>query len=264
MKKILVASLIMVGWSSLFPILAVREPGLSPREKPPTSSYYLRPSPASLKRVTAEKPADIPKPTLTYLVDNFQDGNLKAWWGFGDLLFDVVENSAGQLDPTVQGRSVRFQGKTSDWVVGGCGRFLGLDSSPFNVMKLMIKGNNQKGTSGRLTVQLFVANDRRWMTRDAEAREYYLKYECQYSHTISINWQGWKVITIPFSNFVPDSPRIKQKFWTAQTNLAQGTLVQLQFVVLASQKKGAVDFQIGSIAFAKDFNPISSYEILDF
>ena len=79
-----------------------------------------------------------------------------------------------------------------------------------------------------------------------------------------INWQGWKVITIPLSNFVPDSPRIKTRFWDSQTNTAQGTLVQMQFVVLTTQAKGEVDFQIGSIAFGRDFNPISTYEILDY
>ncbi len=222
-----------------------------------TSPFYLKVDPKITAKEVARESAsskDLPKPTQTYVVENFADSSLKAWWGFGDLSFDVVDNAVGQFEPTVDGRSLRLQGKTKHWGIGGCGRFIGLNAAQFNAMKFMVKGNAKSGHSGTLIVELYVAQDNKWMSDDTQRREYALKYECKFSHSLQINWQGWRLVTIPFKEFLADSPRIKKHFWDAAKQDATGTMVQIQFVVLAPQEKGEVDFQIGSIAFAKDPN----------
>jgi len=222
--------------------------------------FYLKPT----KKYMPPVKNDSPKPTYTYIVDRFEDPQYREWWNFGALKLEVVNNGVGEMDPMVQGKALRFQGKTKDYVVGGAGRYLGLDSAQFNAIKMMVKGNAKKGSSGKITVELYVSQDNKWRHPDPAVREYSLKYESQYTYTMAINWKGWKVVTIPFSNFLAGSPRMEKSFWNRAEDVAKGTLIQLQLLVLSTQEKGEVDFQIASLAFIQDKNIQQNIEYLEY
>ena len=207
--------------------------------------------------------SDIPKPLTATVVDDFQDSSLTGWWGFGDLLFSVVENSAGEYDPTVQGRSIRLEGKAKDRYIGGCGRVLGLDAAHFNAIKLMIKGN-MPGKSGVLIIELYPSQDNAWVNEASDRREWFLRYEHRYFFTLTIDWKGWRVVTIPFRNFLKDGPRVKHPIWNSATNSGVGSLIQMQFLVLSAARKGQADFQIDSVSFVKDLNPQALQGLLDY
>jgi hypothetical protein len=224
------------------------------------NTSYKQPPPSKFAK---DPEQDLPLPTQTFVVDDFHDATLKAWWGFGDLFFNVVENGAGQLDPTIQGRSVRFEGSTKEWVVGGCGRALGVSASQFNALKLVIKGNKLK-KSGIMTIELFVDNDGKWRDRDPQRREFLLRNRYKFIYTLPVDWSGWKVVTIPFKDFLPDTPQVTQILWDRGTQKAVGSLIQLQFVMFSPEKSGFIDFQIDSISLVNDPNPVVREGLLDF
>ena len=118
-----------------------------------TSNTYRWQQPSSNQSVQV-----LAKPINKTLVENFEDRSLKGWWGFGNLLFTVVENSVGQYDPVFEGRSVKFEGIGNQRYVGGFGRILGIDASRFNALQMTIKGNLPK-KSARLIIELYCAKD---------------------------------------------------------------------------------------------------------
>ncbi len=238
--------------AKLRPITEFQTPTVNTSYKVPRASKFAK-----------DPVSDLPLPIQTFVVDDFHDQTLKSWWGFGNLLFSVVENGAGQLDPTIQGRSIRFEGKTKDWVIGGCGRPLGVQASQFNAFKFVIKGNKLK-KSGVMSIELFVDNDGKWRDRDPQKREFLLKNRYKLVYNLPVNWQGWKVVTIPFKDFFPDNPQVKQRLWDYANNKGMGTIIQMQFVMTAAEKVGDIDFQIDSISLVNDPNPITKEGLLDF
>ncbi len=220
-------------------------------------------TPYAWRGPTASATDDILQPVSTTLVEDFEDRDLTGWWGFGELLFSVVENSAGQYEPTIQGRSVRLEGQANDRYIGGCGRVLGLDSSRFNAIKLLIKGNLPR-KSGTLIVELYPSQDDAWLKESEERRRWFLKYEHRYTYTLEINWKGWRLVTIPFKAFLKDGARVRHLLYNPSTNTGAGTLIQLQFLILSGTKKGRADFQVDSISFIKDPNIQSVPGLLDY
>jgi hypothetical protein len=230
---------------------------------PPKSAFDF-----TIKRAPSKKPtvsAQAPKPVLSYVIDDFERSGLRAWWHFGSVSMDLYDNGARQLDPAVEGRALRLSGSTKEWVLGGCGRYIGVDIGQFNALKLVVKGESKKApVSGVMIVELYVTRDNEWRSRSLARREYSLRYESKFSTTVHVNWKGWKVVTIPFDAFLADSPRVKQPFWDKVSKTASGNLIQIQLVALAPQEKGDVDVQVDSIALVNDPNFKRHPDLLDF
>ena len=77
---------------------------------------------------------------VSYAVDDFNDGtHLESpeWWRFGNLYLSVIKNDKKEFKHLGK-HSLRVQGVTDQWYVGGCGTYLGLDMLPYNALKLVI------------------------------------------------------------------------------------------------------------------------------
>jgi hypothetical protein len=187
-----------------------------------------------------------------YLVDDFELATEKdvvpEWWSFGDVKQSWVDNRVF-IEEYLGKRSLRFTGSTDKWIVGGLGTYLGVKGTRFNAVKMVVYGGGKN--SGMLSIELYDDDNENWeieLDPDASSRAY---ADDKFVYTLKVNWIGWKVVVIPFSQFHDDNPRIGDDVWNPNQKGRSGGLVQMQLLVLASKKKGKVRIGIDTIKFFK-------------
>ena len=101
--------------------------------------------------------------TSVYIVDDFEDGEIERtpeWWTFGILDVSLVDNNKDEA--TFLGdKSLRLKGNPSEWYVGGMGTYLGIDSTPYNAIKLLVRGNGIESVF--LRIELYDDDNNNWV-----------------------------------------------------------------------------------------------------
>ena len=59
----------------------------------------------------------------------------------------------------------------------------------------------------------------------------------KFIHTLKVDWTGWKVVIIPFNNFVDANLGIGDDLWNPYQTDSSGGLLQMQLVLLAGDKE---------------------------
>lgn len=186
-----------------------------------------------------------------FMVDSFEDGDLSKdleWWRFGDLDLSIVDNNKNE-DPYLGRRSLRLTGDPSNWYIGGCGAFFGLDMTGFDAIKLIIRGNGEE--TGLLQIELYDDDNQNWQIEPYQKDPSQTMADDKFIYSKPITWYGWKVLIIPLSHFVDDNKGIGDDIFNPYQLGSSGGLLQLQLVLLAVNRDVQPDIQIDSIKFFK-------------
>ncbi len=247
MKKNIFAFFLVL---SVFPIaLCALTPPVKLIKKPPLLLPKTTPT-ASVSEL----------PTAIHMIDNFEDGNIESnpeWWAFGDLNISVTDNYPTPETPFIGSKSMRLQGHTKEWYIGGCGAYLGLDASPYTAIRLVVLGQGEK--SGTMVIELYDDDNDNWEI-ETYPRSDVLKFDDKFTYTLNVDWTGWKVITIPLKDFIDANPMVGNDKWDPVQTGSSGGLIQMQFLVLSREKKGKVDLRLDSVSLITISNPQGPHE----
>ena len=175
------------------------------------------------------------KPGL-FIVDDFEDADLSQfprWWGFDNIDLTVEPNNLNEFSHLGK-RSLQLTGLQKNWYVGGCGTYFGIDVSDYNAIKLLVRGYGKK--SGVLIVELFDDDNNNFEIEPHPDADDETLADDKFIHTLKVDWNGWKVVIIPFNNFVDGNLGIGDDLWNPYQTDSSGGLLQLQLVLLAGDK----------------------------
>ena len=69
-------------------------------------------------------------------------------------------------------------------------------------------------------------------------------------YDLSINWEGWRVINIPVSDFVDSNPSVGDNKWNPSQLFGSAGLIQMQIIVMSSKYDSeSISFLIDTIKF---------------
>lgn len=191
-----------------------------------------------------------------FLVDDFESGSLRSpreWWTFDIAKSEIASNKSltvGEADvvSSVGNYSLLLQGPAKNWYAGGCGTYIAKERqelSKYNTFQMDVWGNG--AGSGTLKIELYDDDNANWQCEQDPKNSYLPVYDDKWVYDVKVDWQGWKRISIPFSDFVDDNPNVGDDVWNPQQSGGSGGLLQLQFVCLGSSDKGNINFSVDNI-----------------
>ena len=182
-----------------------------------------------------------PKIVKENVIDNFEEGKEKInsdWWTFGNISLQ-----------TVSGKDLRYalqiKGAAHDWYVGGIGKYIGKDASKYSSLDMDVFGSGRE--SGILKIELYDDDNGNWQIEQDPKKGYAPIYDDRFVYQLKIDWNGFKHVSIPFSEFVDNNPNEGDNIWDPQQSNGSGGLIQMQFIVNAASKTGRVDIAIDNI-----------------
>ena len=176
------------------------------------------------------------KPGL-FIVDDFEDADLSQfprWWGFDNIDLSVEPNNMKEFAHLGK-RSLQLTGLQKNWYVGGCGTYFAIDVADYNSIKLLVRGYGKK--SAVLIVELFDDDNNNFEIEPHPDSDDETLADDKFIHTLKVDWTGWKVVIIPFNNFVDANLGIGDDLWNPYQTDSSGGLLQMQLVLLAGDKE---------------------------
>ena len=185
------------------------------------------------------------------IIDDFEDGNISAnpaWWKFGRIIADVVENT-GKAPKGVKlgGKGMSLEGSTRDWYIGGLGTYLGVDGTAYANLELLVYGKGKN--SGQLKIELWDDDNKNWKAEQDEKKNYVPIHDDQFATTLVVDWEGWKKVVIPFDDFSDENPGVGNDKWDPNQIDGSGGLLQLSMVALGRGAKGEIKVIIDDMRF---------------
>ncbi|MEK9728185.1 MAG: hypothetical protein VW397_08805 [Candidatus Margulisiibacteriota bacterium] len=183
------------------------------------------------------------------MIDNFEDGDLvkfREWWNFDKIFMKTVNNEDSET-LFIENISLEISGASNNWYAGGIGTYLNEDASYFSTLKLVIF--SPKMNSGAIRIELYDDDNNNKIVDIDKATNTPSKDDI-FIYDINITWEGWKVVSIPLSDFVDFNPEIGDNTWNPNKNYGSSGLVQMQLVILSSKfKSETINFKIDTIKF---------------
>lgn len=187
------------------------------------------------------QPKTNPPKAETLMIENFEDGDYiknPEWWTFGSAQFSITR------------KALSIKGTARDWYVGGLGAYIGdpgRDYSNYQNIAMDVFGHGPK--SGILKIELYDDDNRnKHIEQDQNAKP--LFDDC-YVYELKVDWQGFKHISIPFSDFKDVNPGVGDNIWNPNVSGGSYGLIQMQFIAVAGSKTGTVDLAIDNIEFTR-------------
>ena len=167
------------------------------------------------------------------------------WWTFDNLKTNLVTPK----DPKSR-TYLRLSGTASDYYVGGMGLYLGKDAMAYNALVVDVLG---AGTdSGTLRIQLYDDDNN---TYQVEMDENYIPlYDDLFEYELTVEWEGWRTVEIPISDFVLANPGRGDSRWNPSTLNGSGGLLQIQFIAIAASQQGSLNIGVDNLLLAKIAN----------
>lgn len=184
-----------------------------------------------------------------YLVDDFADGDFDAnpqWWSFGNIYLSVEENNKDEF-AYLGDHSLRMKGESPGWYIGGVGRLLGIDTKPYNAIKLLIRGYGPK--SGNLVLELYDDDNNNWAIELHPNDPSTPLKDDKFIYTLPVTWFGWKVVILELKDFVDDNKNFGDNIFNPYITDNSGGLLQMQLLLLSSKKDSWAKVDIDSIKF---------------
>lgn len=201
---------------------------------------------------TAESAQVFPnQPNNAFIIDDFEDKDLSRyplWWKFGDADVSIDTNRPKQAS-YLGDYSMRIKGQPNEWYVGGVGTYFGIDGTPFNALKMIVKGKGE--SSGTLILELYDDDNNTWEVEKHPDYPSQPLEDDRFIYTQKVTWDGWKVLIIPFSHFSDVNPGIGDDIWNPNQDNGSGGLLQFQMIVMAVDKHSTPDVWIDSLKFFK-------------
>lgn len=182
------------------------------------------------------------------VIENFEVKDFSQnpnWWRFGDSKITVVSS------PAIDKYAVSISGKAINWFVGGIGLYIAdpfRDISKYSSITLDVYSKNPK--NGKLKIELYDDDNGNWQIEQDPKNE--PLFDDRFVYELNIDWQGWKHLTVPFTEFVDNNPNIGDNIWNPNLYGNSRGLIQIQFITVASSKGGSVDLVIDNIGFGEN------------
>jgi Surface glycan-binding protein B xyloglucan binding domain len=197
-----------------------------------------------------------------FLIDNFESNSLKSpreWWTFDLQKAAPVSNKElkggdDQVAAQVGNYSLQLSGPAKSWYVGGVGTYLakeGQDLSKYNNIQLDVYGNGPG--SGTMKIQLVDDDNNNWVV-ETDPKTFMPTKDDLWSYELKVDWDGWKRVSIPFTDFILENPGAGDGIWNPQQTNGSGGLLQMQIICLASSSDGKVNFNIDNISLTMGTN----------
>ncbi|MBT5855830.1 hypothetical protein HOH87_04255 [bacterium] len=185
---------------------------------------------------------------VVYVIDTFSDKNLTSkpeWWALGHVTAGVESNDDVLSPKYVGGYSLVFQAQAKRWYAGGIGSYLGIDASPYKAIKLVVY--SPSANASIVTVQLFDDDNHNWEI-DIDNATQKVTEDDIFVSSFQLDWEGWKVVTLPLSKFDDDNYGVGDDIWNPSRRDGSGGLVQIQLLAFSQKTKmGLVEFRLDSL-----------------
>lgn len=185
-----------------------------------------------------------------YMIDNFADGDMtetREWFSFGNVSAVVVPSQGKESYLTKY--ALRLSGKAQQWYVGGVGQYLGIEAGHYTHLKLVIRGNGLN--SGYLRIELF-DDDNRNTKIDLSQETGMPNADDKFVHSILVDWEGWRVVTVPISQFGDSNPGVGDDSFNPIQLAGSAGLLQFQIIVTtAKDPVGNAELLVDQIKFVK-------------
>lgn len=212
--------------------------------------FYSQPVTVEIDALPLQKvPTNPPVVTApkALLIDGFEDGDFtkfREWWTFDKVVPTIVQNQPSKTH-YIESYSMQIAGSSNNWYAGGVGTYLNEDAQHFTVLKLVIFAPKQN--AGAIRIELY-DDDNNNATVDIDPDTGLPAYDDVFIYDLNIMWEGWKVVTIPLSDFVDFNATVGDNVWNPSKDYGSSGLVQMQLVVLSSKfKSETIDFLIDTI-----------------
>ncbi len=193
-----------------------------------------------------------------YMIDDFEDGDYTTnpeWWKFDNITASIADNTLYQTgDPAVVAavgkNSLNITGSASDWYAGGMGTYLARknnDLGKYNAVQMDVFGNGPG--SGTIKIELVDDDKGNWQV-EQDSKGVPL-YDDKFVYNVNVDWKGWKSVVIPFSDFALENPGKGDGVLTVGQENGHGGLLQMQFIFIASQKVGSLNYNLDNISLVK-------------
>ncbi|RAP32900.1 hypothetical protein DID75_03635 [Candidatus Marinamargulisbacteria bacterium SCGC AG-410-N11] len=192
------------------------------------------------------------------LIDDFEDADLTfnpSWWAFGNIEATSEINNSKEAK-YLKRRSIKLRGIANNWYVGGVGTYLetidgqvGIDTRPFDHIKLLVRGNKEK--AGTIIIELYDDDNGNLQIEPHPTYKSQTKFDDRFIYTLKVDWLGWKVVMIPFVDFVDDNKRFGDDIWNPYKEDGSGGLLQMQLILLGATETELSDIQIDEIKIFK-------------
>ena len=185
----------------------------------------------------------------TLMIDNFEDGDTtkyREWWTFDKVVLKTTENTPSKTH-YIEKISLEISGASSNWYAGGFGTYLNEDASYYNTLKLVIY--SPKINSGAIRIELY-DDDNNNKVIDINDETGLPSKDDLFIYDLNVIWEGWKVVSIPITEFIDFNNDIGDNIWNPNQNYGSSGLTQIQIVVLSSKvKTETISFNIDTIKF---------------
>ncbi len=191
-----------------------------------------------------------------FLIDDFESGSLKTpreWWTFdlqtaGTAANKDLTGGDEKVQATVGNYSLHLAGLAKSWYAGGTGTYIakeGQDLSKYANFQMDVVGRGPG--SGTIKVELIDDDNNNWVV-EADPKTSIPTKDDRWVTEVRVDWDGWKRVSIPFSDFVVDNPGAGDGVWNPQQVNGSGGLLQCQFICIATTDTGKVDFNIDNVS----------------
>lgn len=217
--------------------------------------------PAPAKPTTAQAPAAAPVlAERVFLIDDFESGSLKSpreWWTFDLQTAETAPNKDlkggdDKVAATVGNYSLHLSGPAKSWYAGGVGTYLAKeaqDLSKYTNFSMDVYGSGPG--SGTVKIELIDDDNNNWVVETDPTKNSIPTKDDRWVYEVRVDWDGWKRVSIPFTDFVVDNPGAGDGIWNPQQTNGSGGLLQVQFICIATTDTGKVDFHIDNVSLTR-------------
>jgi hypothetical protein len=196
-----------------------------------------------------------------FLIDDFESGSLKSpreWWTFDLETVEPASNKGlkGGEEAVVSSigeYSLLLSGMARNWYAGGLGTYLAKenqDLSKYNYFQIDVYGSGPG--SGAVKVELVDDDSNNWTVEQNPEKNYAVTRDDKFVYEIKVDWDGWKRLFVPLSDFVLENPGAGDGVWNPQMSDGSGGLLQMQFICLALAENGKVNIDLDNVSLTMD------------
>jgi hypothetical protein len=159
------------------------------------------------------------RPGAAMVIDDFEVEGCPHWWTFGFVPQERVQGD--------DGHHLEVRGAAPGSYGHGRGVFLDRDIGARRTLALRVRGDGPG--SGRIKIELFEDDNGNWEI-EKHPPLYIPEFDDRWVHEISVDWRGWRQLTLPLDSFRDDNPGRGNDRFDPERDLTSGGLLELQLL----------------------------------
>jgi hypothetical protein len=168
------------------------------------------------------------RPHADILIDDFESEECPPWWTFGGLAETRVPFESNAGHPA--GYYLQVRGEASP-AAAGRGLYLQRDIADRRHLVVDVRGYGPD--SGRIKIELDDDDNGNWEI-EKSLRTFMPLYDDRFSHQLTVDWHGWRRVTVPVEAFRDDNPAVGDNVFNPIRDLGSGGLLEMQLLFASS------------------------------